>query len=177
MHLSHTSKLLSSCLATGLLTFSGASLTAIEQPRDRLALIELAGRFHGASSLADYDMEYGLWTEDAEFHGGPNHLFGRDAIVEFFTTDPTWGTSASLTPSYKTEIDVQGNTATVRFECVILDVTGGTPTTTSFASQPPGSQNPAVEIFQHSTATVTAVKQGGVWRIHRFNGAGGPILP
>lgn len=176
MRFNNITKLLSSCLATGAAgTLAGSMLFNDPQPADILAVQQLGSNFHGAPTLADYDMEYDLWTEDAEFHGGPTHLYGRDDIVQFFTTGSGWGTTAALSSNYKTTIEVDGNVATLRMECIILNVTGD-PVTTPFSSIPPGTQNPNVEIFQHSNTTITAVKSAGVWKIKKFEGAAGPIL-
>lgn len=167
-----SSALVSSCLLSGLI---GTGMHFFPRPNDRIALLELAAAFHGASPNKDAELMRSIWAKDAEFRGGGNVINGRDKIVEFFTGADNWGETANLTPAYKTIMDIHGNKATMKFECVIVEVDGSSPLTTSLSSLPPGSQNPKVEIIQHSTATIEAVKKRGQWLIQKFNGAGGPI--
>lgn len=169
-------KFLSSCLLTGVIgTAAGTVLATPSQPSDILALQGLQSIFHGAPTAGDADLFESIWMEDAEFITGAGTLQGRDAIMSFFTTGAGWGTTASLSPTYKTRFDIQGSRAVIRFECVILRVTGD-PLTTAFSTIPFGNQNPDATIFQHSTATIEAVKRRGEWRIQRFRGAAGPIV-
>jgi hypothetical protein len=84
---------------------------------------------------------------------------------------------ASLSPTYKTNYSIHGNTASLQFECVIVYTGGLDPLTTALSTIPFGGQNPNVEIVQHSTATCTAVKQGNRWVFQSFSGGAGPIMP
>jgi len=167
-----SSALVSSCLLTG---FLGTGMHVFGRPNDRLALLELASAFHGAPPAKDVELMRSIWAKDAVFRGGGNVVEGRDKIVEFFTGDVNWGKTANLTPSYKTIMDIHGNKATIKFECIIVRVDDSSPLTTPLSTLPPKNQNPKVEIIQHSTATIQAVKKGGEWLIQSFNGAGGPI--
>lgn len=169
--------IVSCCLLTGAMGIAaGPRATPPAQPSDRLALQQLQADFHGAGTFGDVDMMLNIWAADAIFSGGGTTVVGAENIVDFFVSSPNWGTTASLSPTYKSTYDIHGNRATIRFECVILRVDGSDPAATAFSSLPPGSQNPNVEIFQHSTATIEARKEGGKWVIETFNGAGGPIL-
>lgn len=167
-----SSALVSSCLLTGLI---GTGLHVFLRPNDRMALLELQSAFHGASPAKDVELMRSIWAKDAVFRGGGNVVTGRDKIVEFFRSDANWGKTSNLTPSYKTIIDIHGRKATIKFECIIVKVDGSSPLSTSLSTLPPKSQNPKVEIIQHSTATIQAVKKRGEWLIQTFNGAGGPI--
>jgi hypothetical protein len=164
---------LSTCLLTGLATSLAPHCG--RQPSDRLALDGLQSGFHGAFTAADAGLMRSLWTKDAVFSGGGNVIEGRDKIVDFFQNGPGWGTTANLVPSYKSTFDIRGNEATIRFECVIVKVDGSSPLTTALSSLPPGSQNPKVEIIQHSNTTIEAVKHRGHWLIKSFIGKGGAI--
>jgi hypothetical protein len=167
-----SSALVSSCLLTGLI---GTGLHVFSRPNDRMALLGLSSAFHGASPNKDAALMRSIWAKDAVFRGGGNVVRGRDKIVEFFTGDENWGKTANLTSAYKTIMDIHGNKATMKFECIIVKVDDSSPLTTSLSTLPPKSQNPKVEIIQHSTATIQAVKKRGQWLIQTFSGAGGPI--
>jgi hypothetical protein len=168
--------LAASCLL-GSLTGSSAGGQGDEssQPMARLALLQLQEDFHAASTLGDQTLMESIWAEDGVFSNPAMTINGRSAIVAFFMSSPGWGVTASLVPSYKTVMDIQGNTATMHFECVILTVGGNDPLTVPFSTIPFGSQNPAVEVVQHSNASITAVKRGNRWYIHTFNGGAGAI--
>lgn len=166
----------SSCLIGGLVGAGAAGDSApSDNPHAQIALQQLQSDFHGASTLGDYELMRGLWTDDAVFNGPTGPVVGPDAIASFFAAGPRWGRSASLAPTYKTWFEVHGNQAVGQFECVILAVDGTSPLTTPFSSIPFGSQNPDVEIVQHSTASVTAVKHRGRWLLQTFAGSAGPM--
>ena len=141
----------------------------------RLAIEQLQKDFHGASTLGDYDLMKSIWAEDGVFMGGGNTIVGPENIADFFAAGAGWGRAASLAPSYKTQIEIRGNHGTLRFECVIVFTGDADPLETSLGSIPPGSQNPDVEIVQHSNATCDVVKERGRWVIASFKGALGPM--
>ena len=140
-----------------------------------LGLLELRRDFHLAGSTADYDLMRSLWTDDAVFNGGGNHIEGGDAIADFFAQSAGWGTTLSLTSEGKLSYEFDGNVAELVFECIIVSVPGD-PMTTSLSSIPPGSQNPDVEIVQHSHAKCIVVRQDGRWKFLEFNGSAGPLI-
>ena len=144
-------------------------------PPAAVGLMQLREDFHAASSSGDYELMLSLWTDNAEFHGGPNHVVGATNIADFFAAGPGWGTTLNLTSESKSDFDVQGNRAEYAFECVIVRIDGGgDPLATSLSSIPPGSQNPNVEIIQHSNSSGLAVREDGRWKFAVFNGAAGP---
>jgi hypothetical protein len=91
-----------------------------------VAIHGLQASFHHAVSGGGHiDELAGLWAPDATFTAGGNKIVGRDAIRAFFLKGfqhPTW---VSLSPSWKTRIDVHGNTANVYFECHFVDLATG----------------------------------------------------
>lgn len=170
-----TAALLSCPLLLGSFGSAWSSAARRSQPADQLALQQLQSNFHAASTYADYGLMLSLWDENAVFMGGGNVITGRQAIVDFFAAGPGWGTTANLTPSYKLAFDIHGNRATGHFECVIVSVPGSNPATTPLSTIPFGAQNPGVQIVQHSSASITAVKVGGKWLIETFTGSAGPL--
>lgn len=134
-----------------------------------LALRQLQADFHGAGALGDYDLMHSLWADDAVFHGPTGDIEGPDDIADFFKKGKYWGHSANLAPSYESRFDIQGNTATYRFECVIVSISDDDdPISVVLSSVPYGSQNSTVEIVQHSTAYGKAVKRGNRWVFQEF---------
>jgi hypothetical protein len=145
------------------------------QPQAQLALQRLQADFHGQGAVADYDLLHSLWAEDAVAYVAGMEIHGPDAISDFFSSSPLWGHVASLAPTYKTFWDIQGNTASIQFECVLVYTGDLDPLGTSFSTIPFGGQNPDVEIVQHSTAAVEAVIENGQWKIQTFVGSAGPF--
>jgi len=158
-----------------LIAAAGGSGNSPAQPQAQLELLQLQIDFHGAATLGDYELMHNLWADDAVVNAGGNKYFGPDDIADFFSSSPNWGEAASLAPTYKTNYEIRGNTATLQFECVLVNTGGHDPLTTPLSEIPFGSQNPDVEIVQHSTATCTAVRQGGRWVLKTFDGSAGPM--
>ena len=97
---------LSSCLLAGYLGTLGGNPP---QPNDMIALRNLQSAFHGSGAYGDVDLMRSIWAEDAVFSGGGNVVKGRDKIVDFFKSDPNWGKTANLAPTYKETFDIRGN--------------------------------------------------------------------
>lgn len=173
--MSHPSTLIGLSVAATCLVSSLAGPLPDANREAELALLRIQEEFHAAGTLADEALLESLFTEDAVFSNPVLTIEGRDAVMDFFTSSPTWGTTTSLVPSFKSILDIHGNTATMRFECVIVSTGGGDPTTTALSTIPFGAQNPAVTIVQHSNATITAVRERGQWRIRSFVGGAGAI--
>ena len=166
---------LASCCILGLLAAMPASQSSRPMPAN-LGLLQLRRDFHLAGTLGDSQLMRSLWTDDAAFVGGGQQVTGADNIVAFFEMQAPWGESVTLTSESKAHFEVLGNTAYYEFECIIVTVDGGgDPLETSLSSIPPGSQNPQVEIFQHSNTSGMAVREDGRWKFATFNGAGGPL--
>jgi hypothetical protein len=167
--------LLAGCLVCALV---GAALPPGSggQPVTRLALQQLQSDFHEAGVLGDYDMMRSLWTDDATFTNPGGTIEGGDAIVAFFASSPLWGEQVALSPSYKTEYDIQGSRAEFVFECVLVSVSGEDALTMSLVD-PSGRQDEVAEIVQHTQATGTLVRQGNRWLFQEFTGSLMPTAP
>ena len=104
------------------------------QGADVAALHTLQASFHHAVSGGGHiDELMALWAPDATFTvgGGTIVLSGQDEIRDFFLTRagsfrPTATHWVSLSPSWKTQIDVHGNTAHLYFECHFVNLDTGT---------------------------------------------------
>ncbi|MDA0353191.1 MAG: hypothetical protein O3A10_13395 [Chloroflexi bacterium] len=105
-------------------------------------LYQLQAAFHAAATLREpnnlderiADM-LTLWTNDAPLTLGPNTFVGKGepgtascapgagTLCDFFTNvaPPFQNRWISLSPSYKTEIEVHGNTASLDFQCLYFD--------------------------------------------------------
>src|SRR5438477_251761 len=78
-----------------------------------VAIHELQANFHLAKNLQDLDFMMSLWADDATF--GPH--VGKDAIRAFLATTGSFThLRFSLSPSYKTRVEVNGNEAFLYFE-------------------------------------------------------------
>lgn len=167
---------LGSLCLLGAIAGSGPSggQTDGRQPVAELAVQQLQSDFHAANTLGDYELMFSLWAEDAVFTNPSLRIEGRQAVADFFASGAYWGRVANLSPTYKNEYTIHGNTATYRFECILVDVSGQDPLTTPLSTIPFGAQNPQVEIVQHSTAEGIMVNEGGRWVIKTFNGSAGP---
>jgi ketosteroid isomerase-like protein len=146
------------------------------QPVTRLALQQLQSDFHEAGVLGDYDMMRSLWTDDATFTNPGGTIEGGDAIAAFFAGTPLWGDQVALSPSYKSQYDIQGNRAEFVFECVLVSISGEDALTMSLVDAA-GRQDGSAEIVQHTQATGTMVRVGDRWMFKEFTGQLIPTAP
>jgi len=142
---------------------------------DELGFRRMRERFHLATITGDRELLRTVWAEDAVFRGGPNEIFGQDAIVDFMAGSPSFGRVLVLTPESSSRIAVQGGIAQYAFECITIDVGDGDPLSTPLCSAD-GSQNPAVEIVRHTNTSGFASRLAdGRWVFREFYGAIGPL--
>lgn len=125
------------------------------------AIHALLSSVHGALNASDYDAILASFAEDATFTVGETVVSGRTAVADFLATSPAFVNGwASLTPSYKTEVDLSGKTATFAFECIFVPDTG------NLAGQ---------TVVAHLSARGTLVKVGDRWLVQTWVGSPGPL--
>jgi|SRR5579884_353105 len=85
-------------------------------------IYELQAAFHRAKTTQDIELMMSLWDPEAvltvETVNPPAAYVGSDQIRSFFLTSGSWQNQRfSLVPSFKTQIQVQGDYALLYFEC------------------------------------------------------------
>jgi hypothetical protein len=134
-----TVKALSVGAALGALVVSltacggGGTNSASEQEMQRQAelyqLNQVEVAFHKAGSTHDVDLMMTLWAPGATFNFGTDTYTGKAQIRKFFATENAafqpenqW---LSETPPYKVRATLNGDKATLYFECHYVDVKTG----------------------------------------------------
>jgi ketosteroid isomerase-like protein len=87
-------------------------------------IYELQAAFHRAKSHQDIDLMVSLWSDDATVTFNGNQYDGKEGVRGLFLNSGSWlHHRISLVTSFKDQIDVQGDTAFLYFEChdVALD--------------------------------------------------------
>ena len=123
---------------TAIRTVAGVSLLALvtmsfvvpaygQPTKDNTQVAELdqlAADFHGALSYhGNITNMMALWADDSTFtFNGTAHV-GKDAIQALFQGSGYFLNNwVSLAPEYKTQITIDGNTATITTQCVAVDL-------------------------------------------------------
>ncbi len=98
-------------------------------PADIVQIYELQASFHRAASAKDLTLMMSLWADDATFTTGNQAYKGKGQIRTWFANvagpfrpQNHW---VSLTPSQRIRISVQGDRASLYFECHYVDVKTG----------------------------------------------------
>ena len=96
------------------------------QPVQITHLYQLQAAFHRAKSHQDIDLMVSLWADDCTFvNAGVLHS-GKDAVRAFFLGSGSWlHQRISFVPSFKDQIQVDGDTAFLYFECHDVDLASG----------------------------------------------------
>ena len=158
-----------------------------EQPADIAALFQLYAAFNGAASCAGLDRDQhiqdmlALWAEDGALVVGSTTYQGRGVwngssctpsgptLCDFFANHAGSFVSGrawvALSPSYKTAIDVLGDTATLFFECHYFDV----------SATPPQWESDASYGVPGQPLTGLARKVKGKWLLSYAVGAAPPL--
>ncbi len=101
--------------------------SAVEgDPTGVVQVYALQAAFHGAASSKNLDLMMSLWADDATFAIGGQTYRGKDQIRAWFANvagsfrpENNW---VSLAPTHKIRVNVQGDRATLSFECHYVDV-------------------------------------------------------
>ena len=117
---------------------------------DVVQIYAVQAAFHRAASAKDLSLMMSLWADDATFTVGGQTSRGKTQIRAWFANvagsfkpQNSW---VSLTPSQKIRISVQGDRATLYFECHYVDVKTG-------------------EVKSQMAADTTLIRSNGKWVI------------
>ena len=102
-----------------------ASTASLQKQADMLAIDQIERTWHRAASTHDVDLMMSLWAPGAVFNIDQKTLAGKPAIRRWFLTENKafrpnhhW---ESDSPTYKIRIDLNGDKATMYFECHYID--------------------------------------------------------
>jgi hypothetical protein len=134
-------------------------------------IYQLQAAFHWAKShaLTDpsaIDVMVSLWTDDCSLTTNGTTQSGQDFVRQFFLNSGAWKhRRMSLVPSFKDQIDVQGNTAFLYFECHDVALEDENPPTVL-----------AGTLVTHLTNYGMIRNDGGTWRFWQMTfGSATPI--
>jgi len=103
---------------------------ATQREADLYEIDQIEVKFHKATSSHDLNLMMSLWAPGAVFNIDQQTLTGKAQIRRWFATENKafkpnhhW---ESDTPSYKIRIDLNGDKATMYFECHYIDPKTGT---------------------------------------------------
>ncbi len=144
-------RLLSVMVAIAVLAIAvplGAAPSA--NPSDLLAIHDVEIVFHKAASTKDLDLMLSLFADDAILSAGGKTYTGKNEVRAYFATvagafqpQNRW---AAYTPAYKIRMSVDGDRATLFFECLYVDVA-------------------TRQIKAHTNSDDILVRSGGKWLI------------
>jgi ketosteroid isomerase-like protein len=110
--------------ASGARNGSGKD-SAVQREADLYQIDQVEVKFHRATSTHDLNLMMSLWAPGAVFNIDQQTLTGKAQIRHWFATESKafmpsnhW---ESDTPSYKIKIGLNGNKATLYFECHYID--------------------------------------------------------
>lgn len=118
-------------------------------PSDLMAIHQVEIDFHKAGSTKDLNLMLSLFTDDATLAAAGKTYVGKDQVRAYWTQagpflpQNHW---AGYTPAYKIRIGVDGDRATLYFECLWVDVQTG-------------------QVKVHSYSDDVLVRTGGKWLI------------
>ena len=104
---------------------AGAKNDAVQREADPYLIDQVEVKFHRATSTHDLNLMMSLWAPGAVFNIDQQTLTGKAQIRHWFATENKafmpnhhW---ESDTPSYKIRISLNGDKATMYFECHYID--------------------------------------------------------
>ena len=111
--------------SAGTSTRAGAKNDAVQREADLYLIDQVEVKFHRATSTHDLNLMMSLWAPGAVFNIDQQTLTGKAQIRHWFATENKafmpnhhW---ESDTPSYKIRISLNGDKATMYFECHYID--------------------------------------------------------
>ena len=109
----------------GTSTKASAKDNAVQREADLYLIDQVEVKFHRATSKHDLNLMMSLWAPGAVFNIDQQTLTGRAQIRNWFATknkafrpEHHW---ESDTPSYKIRVSLNGDKATIYFECHYID--------------------------------------------------------
>jgi uncharacterized protein (TIGR02246 family) len=104
---------------------SSASEQALQRQADLYAIDQIEKKWHRATSTHNIDLMMSLWAPNATFIVGPGEtLIGKEQIRRFWLKSPAFKPKnhwVSDHPAYKLRSTVDGDRATLYFECHYID--------------------------------------------------------
>ena len=150
-------------LHTGGGTATASTADSVTQREADLYLIDqIEVKFHRATSHHDINLMMSLWAPGAVFNIDQQTLTGKAQIRHWFLTRNKAFAAGhhweSDTPSYKIRVDVNGDKATMYFECHYIDGKTGT-------------------VVSEAGVTHTLQKVNGQWLITNSSGSTATLGP
>jgi hypothetical protein len=147
----------------GATASTGSTVSAkIQQEADLYEIDQIEVKFHRATSKHDINLMMSLWAPGAVFNIDQETLTGKAEIRHWFLTkNPAFMPShhwESDTPSYKIKTNLNGDKATMYFECHYIDPKTGM-------------------VVAHPGVTHTLQKVNGQWLIIDSAGSTATLSP
>jgi hypothetical protein len=137
-------------IAAVLITGTGVWADSSVSLNDFAQIHQIEITFHQAAATQDVDLMMSLFANNATLTAGGKTYLGKDQIRAYFSRVAKpfqpgnhW---AAYTPAYKIRLSVNGNKATLYFECLYVDVATG-------------------QIKAHTNSDDTLVRSAGHWLI------------
>lgn len=109
----------------GTTSHAAARDASQERQANMYQILQIEVKFHRATSHHNLNLMMSLWAPGAVFNVDEQTLTGKAQIRHWFATQNLafkpnhhW---ESATPSYKTRIKLEGDKATMYFECIYID--------------------------------------------------------
>ena len=147
--------------ACGGSSSNSATTAELQKDANILAINQIEESWHRAASTHNVGLMMSLWAPDATFNIGTRTLSGKAQIRNFFehTAAPfqpqnQW---VAYTPAHRIRFNVNGDRATLYFECLYVDTKGK-------------------EIKVHTFSDDNLVRSGGKWLIREMKAGTVPEL-
>ena len=152
---------LSALAAVALCTNLAMAAPEGSNPVEFMELHQVEIVFHTAASTKNLDLMMSLFTDDASLSVGGKTWSGKDQVRNYFTTvagpfqpQNQW---VAYTPAHRIRFNVNGDRATLYFECLYVDTKGK-------------------EIKVHTFSDDNLVRLGGKWLIKEMKAGTVPEL-